>query len=44
MWDYDGGVDVDEMTVTVVPEPASMLILGALGAGMVAARKVRRKK
>jgi len=44
VWDYDGGVDVDEMTVTVVPEPASMLILGALGAGMVAARKVRRKK
>jgi len=39
LWAYgEAGVDV-----TPIPEPMSMVMLGALGAGMLAARKARRK-
>ena len=32
------------VTLTPIPEPTSMVILGALGAGMFVARKVRRRR
>jgi hypothetical protein len=35
---------LDDMRYTPIPEPASMLMLGALGAGLAGARKARRKK
>jgi hypothetical protein len=41
---YDGFSWGWEGTCGVVPEPATMLMLGCLGGGMVAVRKLRRKK
>lgn len=35
---------VDDMRYTPIPEPATMLMLGGLGAGLASARKLRRKK
>jgi hypothetical protein len=35
---------VDDMRYTPIPEPATMLMLGGLGAGLAGARKLRRKK
>jgi len=45
---YDSGVSQDYRIITAlevdkVPEPLSMVMLGCLGAGMAAARKLRRK-
>jgi len=45
---YTGGggehFAMDNFTYTPIPEPASMLVLGGLGAGLAGARKLRRKK
>jgi len=45
---YDSGISQDYRIITAlevdkVPEPLSMVMLGCLGAGMAAARKLRRK-
>jgi len=50
----DRSIAIDYATITIdytpgaepvhTPEPASMIMLGALGAGLVGARKLRRKK
>jgi hypothetical protein len=35
---------IDNVVATPVPEPFSMMMLGCLGAGMLGARKLRRKQ
>ena len=42
--DYGGSVAISTLTFQPIPEPATMLMLGGLSAGLAGARKLRKKK